>query len=90
MNIEDAEVVFYQEKFTRNCVNQFDALPYKDRLVIGMVAQVAKDRLLVTDPKSEITLEDVISLLLNVLYFCRFKESPVQTAIFSRENNHVA
>ena len=80
----DRELSHYGEKFTQACKDLLEQQPLEERLRINLVILDLVDRLHEQDPKSSVTFEDALTLVMSVFYFARFNQSPVQTAIFSK------
>lgn len=85
----DQELSYYGEKFTQACKDLLEQMPLKERLRINLVILDLVDRLHEQDPKSTVTFEDALTLVMSVFYFARFNQSPVQTAIFTRERKEL-
>lgn len=77
----DPEVEFYQQQVCDFAQQQFDKLPYRERLLIGAQAVEIVNELRKTNQYSRLTVQDILVVAIYACYYLRFKESPVETAI---------
>lgn len=83
---DDPEVSFYQEKFYIECLKLYARLPNKEKLRIDTVIMDIYIRMKTSDPDNiKLSFYDILIVIVSSMYLCKFNESPVQTAIFSRQ-----
>jgi len=83
--VPDREMQYYGDRFTQACLESLDREPLPERLKIELSIRGMVDRIREMDPHTFITYEDGLSLVMSTFYYNRFHQSPVQTAIFTRE-----
>lgn len=79
----DKEVVFYQDKFRNEVLDLYEKLPPDERFNIDTAISDVYLKVKAARPTTRITWEDLLITILTAIYFCKFKESPVQTALFA-------
>ena len=79
----DEEVAFYQDKFRGECLKMYASLSPDEQFDVDAGVMNIYITLKSLNKDADITFDDVLVTVLSALYYKKFNESPIQTAIFS-------
>lgn len=86
-NSEDKEIMEIQRKVTTSCREIYKNLPPEKQAALAVQATRIANKLSPDDNGSRLTMAQVLTVFLSALYFAKFGESPVETALRSRKDN---